>query len=92
MRKRGGEREEEKEKRTRGKGKRGEERKEDSERRRQRGITETVPSLFRGIFSERNSVPNPTHNVFHRKHGKSHGFSCEYFCLSGKDTSPFLTN
>jgi hypothetical protein len=25
-----------------------------------RGITETVPSLFRGIFSERNSVPNPT--------------------------------
>jgi hypothetical protein len=26
-----------------------------------RGITETVPSLFRGIFSERNSVPNPTH-------------------------------
>jgi hypothetical protein len=28
-----------------------------------RGITETVPSLFRGIFSERNSVPNPTSNV-----------------------------
>ncbi len=26
-----------------------------------RGITETVPSLFRGIFSERNSVPNPTY-------------------------------
>ncbi len=26
-----------------------------------RGITETVPSLFRGIFSERNSVPNPSH-------------------------------
>jgi hypothetical protein len=25
-----------------------------------RGITETVPSLFRGIFSERNSVPNPS--------------------------------
>ncbi len=25
-----------------------------------RGITEAVPSLFRGIFSERNSVPNPT--------------------------------
>ncbi len=25
-----------------------------------RGITETVPSLFRGIFSERNSVANPT--------------------------------
>jgi hypothetical protein len=25
-----------------------------------RGITETVPSLFRGIFPERNSVPNPT--------------------------------
>ncbi len=25
-----------------------------------RGITETVPSLFCGIFSERNSVPNPT--------------------------------
>jgi hypothetical protein len=24
-----------------------------------RGITETVPSLFRRIFSERNSVPNP---------------------------------
>jgi len=24
-----------------------------------RGITETIPSLFRGIFSERNSVPNP---------------------------------
>jgi hypothetical protein len=24
-----------------------------------RGITETVPSLFCGIFSERNSVPNP---------------------------------
>jgi hypothetical protein len=24
------------------------------------GITETVLSLFRGIFSERNSVPNPT--------------------------------
>ncbi len=27
-----------------------------------RGITETIPSLFRGIFSERNSVPNPTRN------------------------------
>jgi hypothetical protein len=27
-----------------------------------RGITETVQSLFRGIFSERNSVPNPTYN------------------------------
>ncbi len=26
-----------------------------------RGITEIIPSLFRGIFSERNSVPNPTH-------------------------------
>ncbi len=25
-----------------------------------RGITETITSLFRGIFSERNSVPNPT--------------------------------
>jgi hypothetical protein len=25
-----------------------------------RGIAETVPSLFRRIFSERNSVPNPT--------------------------------
>jgi len=25
-----------------------------------RGITETVPRLFRGIFSERNSVPNPS--------------------------------
>ncbi len=25
-----------------------------------RGITETVPSLFRGIFSERNYVPNPS--------------------------------
>jgi len=24
-----------------------------------RGITEAVPSLFRGIFSERSSVPNP---------------------------------
>ncbi len=24
-----------------------------------RGITETVPSLFHGIFPERNSVPNP---------------------------------
>ncbi len=24
-----------------------------------RGITETIPSLFRGIFSERNSGPNP---------------------------------
>ena len=28
-----------------------------------RGITETVPSLFRGIFSERNSVPNPSHMI-----------------------------
>ncbi len=26
-----------------------------------RGITETVPSLFRGIFSERYSVPNPNY-------------------------------
>ncbi len=26
-----------------------------------RGITETIPSLFRGIFSERNSVPNPSY-------------------------------
>jgi hypothetical protein len=25
-----------------------------------RGITESIPSLFRGIFSERNSVANPT--------------------------------
>jgi len=29
-----------------------------------RGITETIPSLFRGIFSERNSVPNPIYNQF----------------------------
>jgi hypothetical protein len=28
-----------------------------------RGITETVPTLFRGIFSERNSVPNPTLDI-----------------------------
>ncbi len=28
-----------------------------------RGITETIPSLFRGICSERNSVPNPTCSV-----------------------------
>ncbi len=28
-----------------------------------RGITEAVPSLFRGIFSERNSVPNPNQSV-----------------------------
>jgi hypothetical protein len=27
-----------------------------------RGITETVLSLFRGIFSERNSVSNPIHS------------------------------
>jgi hypothetical protein len=27
-----------------------------------RGMTEIVPSLFRGIFSERNSVPNPTYS------------------------------
>ncbi len=27
-----------------------------------RGITETIPSLFRGIFSEQNSVPNPIHS------------------------------
>jgi hypothetical protein len=26
-----------------------------------RGITETIPSLFRGIFSERNFVPNPSY-------------------------------
>jgi hypothetical protein len=25
-----------------------------------RGIAETVQSLFRGIFSEQNSVPNPS--------------------------------
>jgi hypothetical protein len=25
-----------------------------------RGITETIPSLFRGIFSEQNSVANPS--------------------------------
>jgi hypothetical protein len=32
-----------------------------------RGITETVPSLFRGIFSERNSVPNPMYmSVLHQ--------------------------
>jgi hypothetical protein len=28
-----------------------------------RGITEIVPSLFRGIFSERNSIPNPNQNI-----------------------------
>jgi hypothetical protein len=28
-----------------------------------RGITEIVPSLFRGIFSERNSVPNPMYKT-----------------------------
>jgi hypothetical protein len=27
-----------------------------------RGITESIPSLFRGIFSERNSVANPSPN------------------------------
>jgi hypothetical protein len=32
-----------------------------------RGITETVPSLFRGIFSERNSVPNPTRALLSAK-------------------------
>ncbi len=30
-----------------------------------RGITEDVPSLFRGIFSERNSVPNPSPTPSH---------------------------
>ncbi len=29
-----------------------------------RGITETVPSLFRGIFPERNSVPNHIHKAY----------------------------
>jgi hypothetical protein len=29
-----------------------------------RGITETIPSIFRGIFSERNSVPNPICKTF----------------------------
>ncbi len=29
-----------------------------------RRITETVPALFRGIFSERNSVPNPSRIYF----------------------------
>jgi hypothetical protein len=29
------------------------------------GITEIVPSLFRGIFSERNSVPNPIYSMKH---------------------------
>ncbi len=39
-----------------------------------RGITETVPSLFRGIFSERNSVPNPTSNhlLYYRTCWNSH--------------------
>ncbi len=34
-----------------------------------RGITETVPSLFRGIFPERNSVPNPSRS-FMKKSAK----------------------
>jgi hypothetical protein len=29
-----------------------------------RGITEIVPSRFRGIFSERDSVPNPSPIVY----------------------------
>ncbi len=32
-----------------------------------RGITETVPSLFRWIFSVRNSVPNPTNPIWSSK-------------------------
>jgi hypothetical protein len=27
------------------------------------GITEIIPSLFREIFSERNSIPNPNHTL-----------------------------
>ncbi len=29
-----------------------------------RAVTETVPSLFHGIFSEQNSVPNPNHITY----------------------------
>jgi hypothetical protein len=31
-----------------------------------RKITESIPSLFRGIFSERNSVANPTIDATNR--------------------------
>ena len=37
-----------------------------------RGITETVPSLFRGIFSERNSVPNPNLDDEDKKNPQPH--------------------
>jgi hypothetical protein len=37
-----------------------------------RGIRETIPSLFRGIFSERNSVPNPTRGNGWRCGGEGH--------------------
>ena len=33
-----------------------------------RGITEIIPSLFRGIFSERNSVPNPRRGLSARSY------------------------
>jgi hypothetical protein len=52
-----------------------------------RGITETIPSLFRGIFSERNSVPNPrwdqsARRTYPAKVGTKTGHRvrrCEYF-------------
>jgi hypothetical protein len=37
------------------------------------GITETIPSLFRGIFSERNSVPNPSPDTILDNLGKIEG-------------------
>jgi hypothetical protein len=38
-----------------------------------RGITETIPSLFRGIFSERNSVPNPISDPYKHCEEQSYG-------------------
>jgi hypothetical protein len=38
-----------------------------------RGITETIPSLFRGIFSERNSVPNPRGDGERKPHSEEGG-------------------
>jgi hypothetical protein len=41
-----------------------------------RGITETVPSLFRGIFSEQNYVPNPSTVMRHSTISGIHAVAC----------------
>jgi hypothetical protein len=48
-----------------------------------RGITETIPSLFRGFFSERNFDGNP--NQITKEHPAKHPYIEKILCTAGSN-------